>query len=36
VLVDRRAFFALRSDPEDSKVLPYKLAALKVVLVPMR
>ena len=32
---DRRAFFELLSDPEYTKVLPYKLAALKVVLVPM-
>jgi hypothetical protein len=32
---DRRAFFELLSDPEYIKVLPYKLAALKVVLVPM-
>jgi hypothetical protein len=32
---DRRAFFELLSDPDYIKVLPYKLAALKVVLVPM-
>lgn len=32
---DRRAFFELLSDPEYFKVLPYKLAAMKVVLLPM-
>ncbi len=32
---DRRAFFELLSDPDYPKVLPYKLAALKVVLLPM-
>jgi hypothetical protein len=32
---DRRAFFDLLSNPEYQKVLPYKLAALEVVLVPM-
>ena len=32
---DRRAFFELLSDPDYLKVLPYKLAALKVVLMPM-
>jgi hypothetical protein len=33
---DRRAFFELLSNPEYQTVLPYKLAALEVVLVPMR
>lgn len=32
---DRRAFFELLSNPEYHKVLPYKLAALKLVLLPM-
>jgi len=32
---DRRSFFELLSDPDYIKVLPYKLAALKVVLMPM-
>jgi hypothetical protein len=32
---DRRSFFELLSDPDYLKVLPYKVAALKVVLIPM-
>ncbi len=32
---DRRSFFELLSDPDYLKVLPYKLAALKVMLMPM-
>ncbi len=32
---DRRSFFELLSDSDYIKVLPYKLAALKVVLMPM-
>jgi len=32
---DRRAFFELLSDPDYIKVLPYKFAALKVMLLPM-
>lgn len=32
---DRRSFFELLSDPEYLPVLPYKLAALKVMLMPM-
>jgi hypothetical protein len=32
---DRRSFFELLSDPDYLKVLPYKLASLKVMLMPM-
>jgi len=32
---DRRSFFELLSAPDYLKVLPYKAAALKVVLMPM-
>jgi hypothetical protein len=32
---DRRSFFELVSDPDYLKVMPYKVAAMKVVLVPM-
>ncbi len=32
---DRRSFFELLSDPDYIKVLPYKFAALKVMLMPM-